>query len=80
MQYYGDGCLITFSSGISALQCAMEIQGTLIDENDLRDGKEQVPLRIGIHIGDIVLRRTFVGFRLLGYTEACGRISWYEEI
>ena len=56
LQYYGDGCLITFSSGISALQCAMEIQGSLTDENCLRDGKAQVPLRIGIHIGDIVFR------------------------
>lgn len=75
LQYYGDGCLITFSSGISALQCAMEIQETLTDENSLRDGKAQVPLRIGIHIGDIVFSNDSIygdGVNLASRIESLG--------
>jgi adenylate cyclase len=47
MQYYGDGTLIIFGSALDAVQCAREIQLELIRE-------PHVPLRIGIHIGDVV--------------------------
>ena len=47
MQYYGDGTLSMFSSAIKAVEAAREIQDQL-----QRDPK--VPLRIGIHIGDVV--------------------------
>ncbi|MEO9884193.1 MAG: adenylate/guanylate cyclase domain-containing protein [Balneola sp.] len=47
MQYYGDGTLSMFSSAIKAVEAAQEIQEEL--QND-----PQVPLRIGIHIGDVV--------------------------
>ncbi len=56
LQYYGDGSLIIFSSGISALQCAKEIQKVLNDKNNSSSGIVSVPLRIGIHIGDIVFK------------------------
>lgn len=47
LQHYGDGSLTIFSSAVEALGCAKEIQIEL--------GKApQVPLRIGIHIGDVV--------------------------
>ena len=48
VQYYGDGTLSIFSSIKEAVLGAMEIQLQLQKE-------PQVPLRIGIHIGDIVL-------------------------
>ena len=47
MQYYGDGTLSMFSSAIKAVEAAQEIQ------NELKKDP-QVPLRIGIHIGDVV--------------------------
>lgn len=47
MQYYGDGTLSMFSSAIKAVEAAQEIQ------EQLRENP-QVPLRIGIHIGDVV--------------------------
>lgn len=47
MQYYGDGTLIMFGSALDAVNCAKEIQA------ELRQDPE-VPLRIGIHIGDVV--------------------------
>ncbi len=47
VQYYGDGTLITFDSAIEAVKCAIEIQKLLQQE-------PKIPLRIGIHTGDIV--------------------------
>jgi TolB-like protein/class 3 adenylate cyclase/Tfp pilus assembly protein PilF len=47
IQYYGDGTLSIFSSAVEAANCAVEIQIEM-------HKKPQIPLRIGIHIGDIV--------------------------
>ena len=44
IQYFGDGTLSIFQSGVHAVECAIAIQQALT----------QVPLRIGIHIGDVV--------------------------
>ena len=46
IQYYGDGTLSIFSSAIHAVNASMEMQSLFRIE-------PQVPLRIGIHIGDI---------------------------
>lgn len=48
MQYYGDGTLSMFGSALEAVNSAREIQKVL--NND----EPRVPLRIGIHIGDVV--------------------------
>lgn len=48
IQHYGDGSLCMFSSSIQALRCAKNIQESLRQE-------PFVPLRIGIHVGDIVI-------------------------
>ena len=47
LQYYGDGTLSIFSSGVEAVLCAIGIQKKLVKD-------PKIPLRIGIHIGDIV--------------------------
>lgn len=47
IQYYGDGSLSIFGSAIEAVKCAIEIQRELNEE-------PKVPLRIGLHLGDIV--------------------------
>ncbi len=47
MQYYGDGTLSMFASALDAVNSAREIQQEL-------DKDPQVPLRVGIHIGDVV--------------------------
>ncbi len=47
IQYYGDGSLSIFGSAIEAVKCAVEIQRQLNKE-------PKVPLRIGLHLGDIV--------------------------
>ena len=53
IQYYGDGSLSVFKSAIEAAKCAIEIQRLL------QEG-EPVPLRIGLHMGDIVFSNTEV--------------------
>lgn len=46
LQYYGDGTLSIFDSTTSAVECAVDMQ--------IEYGREpEVPLRIGIHAGDI---------------------------
>lgn len=54
IQYFGDGTLSTFSSAIEAVNCATEIQKTLTS------GSTKVPLRIGIHVGDVFFDGTEV--------------------
>ena len=46
---YGDGSLSLFSSVLDAVQCAKEIQIELQED-------PKVPLRIGIHLGDVIYR------------------------
>jgi class 3 adenylate cyclase len=48
LQYYGDGTLSVFDSAVEAVNCAVEMQKLF--QND-----PLVPVRIGIHLGDIVL-------------------------
>jgi len=47
LQYYGDGTLSTFSSAIDAVKCGIEMQLAYQEE-------PQIPVRIGIHTGDII--------------------------
>jgi adenylate cyclase len=47
LQYYGDGTLSIFHSTIEAIHCAIRIQSVL-------QGEAGIPLRIGVHAGDIV--------------------------
>jgi len=46
----GDGTLSSFASAVDAVNCALEIQHILRQDPEL-------PLRIGIHIGDVVFER-----------------------
>jgi TolB-like protein/class 3 adenylate cyclase/Flp pilus assembly protein TadD len=46
VQYFGDGTLSVFDSAVSAVECAVCMQKSL-------KTYPQVPLRIGIHLGDI---------------------------
>ena len=47
IQYFGDGTLSVFQSGIQAVKCAVALQKELQKE-------EEIPLRIGMHNGEIV--------------------------
>ena len=43
---YGDGCVCTFDSAISAVQCAQEVQ-------TIFQTAPEVPVRVGLHSGDV---------------------------
>ncbi len=47
IQFYGDGCLLTFNSPLDALNCAARLQTSLQED-------PSVPVRMGIHQGDII--------------------------
>ncbi len=47
IQFYGDGSLSVYDSAVEAVRCAIAMQRAYGDE---------VPVRIGIHIGDIMIR------------------------
>ncbi len=53
IQYYGDGALSIFRSAIQAAKCAIEVQ------RRLQEG-DPVPMRMGLHMGDIVFNKTEV--------------------
>jgi len=48
VQYYGDGTLSTFKSSVEAVHCAIEMQRAFMEE-------PSIPVRIGIHVGDIIV-------------------------
>lgn len=51
LQYFGDGTLSVFKSGVEAVECALAIQQACTQVKD-------IPLRVGLHIGDIVFDGT----------------------
>ena len=51
----GDGLLVEFSSAVNAVRCALEIQRAVADYNARSHPKERFELRIGIHVGDVVV-------------------------
>jgi len=68
LQHYGDGSLVLFDSAVEGVASAKEIQLTLLKE-------PRVPLRIGIHIGDIVAEGDYIygdGVNLASRVESLG--------
>ena len=69
IEYYGDGSLCIFSSVTEALNCAMQVQKELLKE-------PAVPLRIGLHIGEILFDEGRVmgdGVNLASRVQALGQ-------
>ena len=59
LQEIGDGAMCSFESAVKAVSCALEIQRALRDDPDLK-------LAIGIHVGDVVFRKTDIGYDVFG--------------
>jgi len=47
IQYYGDGCLCIYGSAVESVKSAVSIQEEFLEDSE-------VPVRIGLHIGDVV--------------------------
>ncbi len=52
----GDSVLAEFSSVLAAVECAVEIQNRLADENAKLDPERALLLRIGINVGDVMVK------------------------
>ena len=79
IQFYGDGSLSIYPSATFALECAMAIQNEF--QNDIK-----VPLRIGLHIGELLIRDGNVygdGVNLASRIESMGQagtIMFSEDV
>src|SRR5438874_7938943 len=51
----GDGALVEFASVVDAVRCADEIQRGMAEQNIDVPQDNQIELRIGIHVGDIII-------------------------
>ena len=51
----GDGTLVEFSSVVSALECAREIQRDMRDRNGSAVDDRKIEFRIGINLGDVIV-------------------------
>jgi adenylate cyclase len=51
----GDGILIEFSSAVDATRCAIEQQRGMAQRNAAEPADRRIELRIGIHVGDIII-------------------------
>jgi class 3 adenylate cyclase/dienelactone hydrolase len=68
INYYGDGTLSIFKSSVNAVRCAVELQKHY-------GQKPMVPLRIGIHTGDIIITESDIigdGVNLASRIESLG--------
>ena len=51
----GDGLLAEFSSVVQAVECATKVQHELWQRNRILPAEARVELRIGIHVGDVII-------------------------
>jgi adenylate cyclase len=52
----GDGFLVEFASALEAVSCAIEMQKALIEYNASAAAERGIQVRIGLHLGDVVVR------------------------
>ncbi len=86
----GDAFLVDFHSVVNAVQCAQQIQAQFKAHNAGKEPPEQIHVRIGIHLGDIVQQNgdvfgdgVNVASRLQGLAEPdtiCISQKVYEEV
>jgi adenylate cyclase len=51
----GDGALVEFASVLDAVRCAVELQRGMAERNTGVPQDKRIELRIGIHVGDIII-------------------------
>jgi class 3 adenylate cyclase/pimeloyl-ACP methyl ester carboxylesterase len=57
LHYAGDAVLAEFDSVVVALNCALEIQSDLSEQNESLPTNSRVEFRIGINLGDVIVDR-----------------------
>jgi len=56
----GDSFFVDFASAVQATRCAIQIQRTLHERNEREPKERQVLLRIGLHVGDVIVTQHHV--------------------
>ena len=51
----GDAFFVEFASSVNAVNCATKIQESLREFNKTRDSQDQIIIRIGMHLGDVII-------------------------
>src|SRR5881392_2425925 len=51
----GDGMLVEFASAVDAIRLAVKIQRDIATQNESSEPELRLELRIGIHVGDIII-------------------------
>ena len=72
IQFYGDGCLITFNSASDAAACAAALQ-IIFQEIPL------VPTRIGIHSGEVLFKEGNIFGDSVNITSRIEAITYYNQ-
>lgn len=52
----GDGTMCEFKSAVKAVACALEIQEEIREYNKEKGEQDKIMLRIGIHLGDVIVK------------------------
>jgi adenylate cyclase len=55
------GILVEFASIVDAVHCAIEIQKTIANANDVQPEAVQTRFRVGINVGDVMRRSASAG-------------------
>lgn len=55
VKFLGDGVLLEFPSAVNAVQCGLALQKGMTEANSDLPEHQQIVLRIGVNIGDVVL-------------------------
>ena len=86
----GDGLLAEFSSVVDAVQCAANIQQSMVKRETELDNNQRIRLRIGVNLGDIIVEGSDIygdgvniAARLEGLAEPggiCVSAKVYEEV
>ncbi|MCI4347931.1 MAG: tetratricopeptide repeat protein, partial [Thermoplasmata archaeon] len=50
----GDGFMLEFASAVESVQCALEIQAAFSRRNSSQSPADQLHVRVGVHVGDIL--------------------------
>ena len=51
----GDGLLVEFASVVDAVQCAVEIQKSMVERNADEPNDRRIVFRIGVNLGDVII-------------------------
>jgi adenylate cyclase len=79
----GDGMLVEFGSAVDAARCAILTQQGMVKRNEGVPREKRIDIRIGIHIGDIIIEEgdifgdgVNIAARLEGIAQAWGHFDF----